>query len=97
MNDPMLMAPGSKEVLSQWQKCFTALKQVNFLVETYEASSNKESQVVKQTGGMDTTRALIYYHLVTRWGGVLSCVSALTTSFPFPRNEVWSFIKRRLG
>ena len=51
MNDPMLMAPSSKEVLSQWQKCFTALKQVNFLVETYEASSNKESQVVKQTGG----------------------------------------------
>lgn len=30
MNDPMLMAPSSKEVLSQWQKCFTALKQVNF-------------------------------------------------------------------
>ena len=71
MNDPMLMAPSSKEVLSQWQKCFTALKQVNFLVETYEASSNKESQVVKQTGGTGYYfRALIYYHLVTRWGGV---------------------------
>ena len=23
LNDPMLMAPSSKEVLSQWQKCFT--------------------------------------------------------------------------
>ncbi|MFR4462106.1 MAG: hypothetical protein ACLT63_14830 [Bacteroides xylanisolvens] len=49
LNDPMLMAPSSKEVLSQWRNV-SALKQVNFLVETYEASSNKENQVVKQTG-----------------------------------------------
>ena len=70
LNDPILMAPSSKEVLSQWQKCFTTLKQVNFLVETYEASSNKENLVVKQTGGTGYYfRALIYYHLVTRWGG----------------------------
>ncbi len=94
----MLMAPSSKEVLSQWQKCFTALKQVNFLVETYEASSNKESQVVKQTGGTGYYfRALIYYHLVTRWEEFLSCVSALTMSFPFPRNRSVEFYKEDLA
>lgn len=70
MNDPMSMAPSSKEVLGQWQKCFYSLKASQFLGETYEASSNKDSQVVKQTGETGYYfRALIYYHLVTRWGG----------------------------
>ena len=99
MNDPMLMAPSSKEVLSQWQKCFTALKQVNFLVETYEASSNKESQVVKQTGGTGYYfRALIYYHLVTRWGGVPILRKRTYDVVPIsPETEVWSFIKEDLA
>ena len=99
MNDPMLMAPSSKEVLSQWQKCFTALKQVNFLVETYEASSNKESQVVKQTGGTGYYfRALIYYHLVTCWGGVPILRKRTYDVVPIsPETEVWSFIKEDLA
>ena len=99
MNDPMSMAPSSKEVLGQWQKCFTALKQVNFLVETYEASSNKESQVVKQTGGTGYYfRALIYYHLVTRWGGVPILRKRTYDVVPIsPETEVWSFIKEDLA
>lgn len=99
MNDPVSMAPGSKEILSQWQKCFTALKQVNFLVETYEASSNKESQVVKQTGGTAYYfRALIYYHLVTRWGGAPIMRKRTYDVVPIsPEADVWAFIKEDLG
>lgn len=99
MNDPMSMAPSSKEVLGQWQKCFTALKQVNFLVETYEASSNKDSQVVKQTGGTGYYfRALIYYHLVTRWGGAPILRKRTYDVVPIsPEADVWNFIKEDLG
>ena len=88
-----------QDMLSQWQKCFTALKQVNFLVETYEASSNKESQVVKQTGGTGYYfRALIYYHLVTRWGGVPILRKRTYDVVPIsPETEVWSFIKEDLA
>ena len=99
MNDPMSMAPSSKDVLGQWQKCFTALKQVNFLVETYEASSNKDSQVVKQTGGTGYYfRALIYYHLVTRWGGAPILRKRTYDVVPIsPEADVWNFIKEDLG
>lgn len=99
MNDPMLMAPSSKEVLTQWQKCFTTLKQVNFLIETYEASSDKENAMVKQTGGTGYYfRALIYYHLATRWGGAPILRKRTYDVVPIsPEAEVWSFIKEDLG
>ena len=78
---------------------FTALKQVNFLVETYEASSNKDSQVVKQTGGTGYYfRALIYYHLVTRWGGAPILRKRTYDVVPIsPEADVWNFIKEDLG
>lgn len=99
LNDPMLMSPSSGSVLSQWQKCFTTLKQVNFLVETYEASSNKDNQMVKQTGGTGYYfRALIYYHLVTRWGGVPILRKRTYEVVPIsPEAEVWNFIKEDLA
>ncbi|GHT11567.1 hypothetical protein AGMMS4956_04790 [Bacteroidia bacterium] len=43
LNDPMLMTAGSSGVLSLWRKSFSTLKQVNFLVETYESSKNQAS------------------------------------------------------
>ena len=37
-------------ILSFWRNSFTTLHQVNFLVETYEASENKESALMKKVG-----------------------------------------------
>lgn len=93
LNDPVSMAPGSADVLSKWQKCFTSLKQVNFLIEVYEGT-NTDSKVVREAGGAAYYfRALLYYQLVTRWGGV-PIVRELTEEIVpvSPEADVWKFI-----
>lgn len=94
LSDPMLMAPSSSDVLSKWQKSFTTLKQVNFLVENYEASENKESPFLSQVGGTAYYfRALIYYNLATRWGGVPILRKRTYETVPIsPEADVWNFI-----
>lgn len=94
LNDPMLMAPSSSDVLGKWQKSFTTLKQVNFLVENFEASGNTDSQLVRQVGGTAYYfRALIYYNLVTRWGGVPILRKRTYDIVPIsPETDVWNFI-----
>lgn len=94
LNDPMLMAPSSKDVLSKWQKSFTTLKQINFLVENFESNGNTDSQLVRQVGGTAYYfRALIYYNLVIRWGGVPILRKRTYDTVPIsPEAEVWNFI-----
>lgn len=94
LSDPMLMAPGSSDVLSKWQKSFTTLKQVNFLVENYEISDNKESSFLSQVGGTAYYfRALIYYNLATRWGGVPILRKRTYETIPISAEaDVWNFI-----
>lgn len=54
---------------------------------------------MKQTGGTGYYfRALIYYHLVTRWGGVPILRKRTYDVVPIsPETEVWSFIKEDLA
>lgn len=94
LNDPMLMSPSSKDVLSKWQKSFTTLKQVNFLVENFESSANTGSQLIRQVGGTAYYfRALIYYNLVTRWGGAPILRKRTYDIVPISsETEVWNFI-----
>jgi hypothetical protein len=47
--DPMQMAAADGRILVLWRNSFTALKQVNFLIETCEASSNQGSAVLKKS------------------------------------------------
>lgn len=93
LNDPVSMAPGSADVLSKWQKCFTSLKQVNFLIEVYEGTSS-DSKVVREAGGAAYYfRALLYYQLVTRWGGVPIIRELTEEIVPIsPEADVWMFI-----
>jgi hypothetical protein len=99
LNDPMLMTAGSGDILNLWQKAYTTLKQVNFLVETYEDNSNQESPVVKTAGGTAYYfRALIYYNMAIRWGGVPILRKRTNDVVPIsPENEVWNFILEDLG
>lgn len=52
ITDPCEMSPSytnqAINILSFWRNSFTTLHQVNFLVETYEASENKESALMKK-------------------------------------------------
>jgi hypothetical protein len=94
LNDPMLMTPGESNILSLWRKAYSTLKQVNFLVETYENNPNQESTVVKTAGGTGYYfRTLIYYNMAIRWGGVPILRERTDDLIPIsPEAEVWNFI-----
>ena len=66
--DPISMIPASADVDGIWKTSFAKLRSVNFLIETLDELNDTKFANVK--GEMYYFRALIYYNLVTRWGGV---------------------------
>jgi hypothetical protein len=96
--DPMQMTPIDGQILNLWQSSFSTLKQINFLVETYEASNNQGNEVLKKVGGTAYYfRALVYYNMVIRWGGVPILRERTNDIVPVsPENEVWNFILENL-
>jgi hypothetical protein len=92
--DPMQMTATDGKILSLWRNSFVALKQVNFLIETYEASNNQGSATLKKVGGtVYYFRALIYYNMAIRWGGVPILKKRTDDVVPIsPESEVWNFI-----
>jgi starch-binding outer membrane protein, SusD/RagB family len=69
--DAVNMAPSDADVLGLWRNAFNRIADVNFLLETIEKSATKSSttsQIYKAEALY--LRALMYYQLVTRWGGV---------------------------
>jgi starch-binding outer membrane protein, SusD/RagB family len=69
--DPINMAPSDADVLGLWRNAFNRIADVNFLLETIEKSATKSSSTIQiYKGEALYFRALMYYQLVTRWGGV---------------------------
>lgn len=66
--DPVSMIPAGGDVDGIWRSLYARLRHVNFLIETLDATQNQKYETVR--GEMYYFRALIYYNLVTRWGGV---------------------------
>lgn len=99
MNDPLVMDPTTGFVATRWSNAYSALKQVNFLIETYEASSNKENASVKQAGGVGYFfRALIYYNLAARYGNVPILEKRTYDIVSISKEaEVWAFVKSDLA
>jgi hypothetical protein len=99
LSDPMLMTASESNILSLWRSAFTTLKQVNFLVETYESSSNQADATVKIAGGTGYYfRALIYYNMAIRWGGVPILRKRTNDVVPIsPEADVWNVILEDLG
>ena len=97
LNDPVSMAPGDKDILDKWQKSFTVLKQINFLLETCAKMDETNTTVKKATGTAYYFRALIYYQMVIRWGGVPIMRERSYNKVPIsPEADVWNFIKEDL-
>jgi len=91
-----ILQPDQGNIAGQWNGYYTALYQVNNLLE---ATSNlEESDRKKQIAGIaHFFRGYIYYNLVTRWGGV-PIIKANTVD-KLPRNteeETWAFIEEEL-
>ena len=66
--DPVSMIPAGSDVDGLWKTAYAKLRSVNFLIETLDELNDPKFATIK--GEMYYFRALIYYHLVTRWGGV---------------------------
>ena len=66
--DPVSMIPASGDVDGIWKTSYAKLRSVNFLIETLDELNDPKFATVR--GEMYYFRALIYYNLVTRWGGV---------------------------
>ena len=99
LSDPLSMSPSDANILSKWRSATSALKEVNFLVETYEAAPGKDTPAYRIAGGTGYMfRALIYYHLATRWGGVPILEKRSYDAVPVsPEAAVWTFIKDDLS
>ncbi len=97
MNDPVSMASSDKGVLDKWQKSFTVLKQINFLLETCNEMDQTNATVQKAMGTAHYFRALIYYQLVIRWGGVPIMRERSYDKIPIsPEVDIWNFIMEDL-
>lgn len=67
--DPVNMNPSDATVLSLWRSAYLTLNMINFLLESINESNNPAAYSTIK-GEALYFRALVYYHLVTRWGGV---------------------------
>lgn len=102
MLDPCNMNPASTgtntNVLSYWRNSFSALNQVNFLLESYEASSNKDSETMKKIGAAAYYfRAFIYYRLAVHFGNVPILRQRTEEIVPFSSEaDVWTYVEENL-
>jgi hypothetical protein len=89
--DPVSMIPAGADVDGIWRSAYLRLRSVNFMIETLDKLNDPKFATVR--GEMYFFRALIYYHLVTRWGGVP--ILKMRTYDVVQRSteqEVWDFI-----
>lgn len=92
LSDPVSMSPENSTILSMWQTAYSSLSEVNFLIESYEGLASKESYASLGCAAY-YFRALIYYNLATRWGGVPIVRKRTYDLVPIsPEADVWAFI-----
>lgn len=101
--DPCNMAPSYTtdqmvNVLSTWRNGFSAINQVNLLLNAYEAASDKTAELIRQVGMTSHYfRALVYYYMVKRYGNLPIMRTTSNAVVPIsPEAEVWKFIEEDL-
>lgn len=69
--DPVNMNPDDARVLSMWRSAYNRISRANFLIEVIDnlGSAATPAQLTVRAEAL-YFRALMYYHMVTRWGGV---------------------------
>jgi hypothetical protein len=69
--DPVNMNPEDPLLLSMWRSAYNRISKANFLIEVIDdlgGAATPAQRVIRAEALY--FRALMYYHLVTRWGGV---------------------------
>lgn len=96
-SDPINMNPSDADLYARWTKAYTALNKINFLIKVINNTSNPTSFNTTK-GEALYARALIYYNLVTRWGGVPVLTEQSYANVPRGTEaEVWAQIKSDLS
>lgn len=96
--DPVGLTPADADIATLWQNAYAGISTINFLIETVDnlgGNATAATQVYK--GEALYFRALMYYNLVTRWGGVPILLK--NTNEAVQRSteaEVWTQIKTDL-
>ncbi len=69
--DPVNMNPDDARVLSMWRSAYNRISRANFLIEVIDnlGSAATPAQLTVRAEAL-YFRSLMYYHMVTRWGGV---------------------------
>jgi hypothetical protein len=97
--DPVSMTASNATITGLWQTAYKELSKVNFLISQVDAlGADTTAALLSYKGEALYFRALIYYNMVTRWGGVPIVLK--NTSDLIPRSseaEVWSQIKSDLN
>jgi hypothetical protein len=91
--DPVNMISSDAGVLSMWRNAYNRIANVNILLEALDKFVSQTGDIQRYRGEALYFRALLYYHLVTRWGGVP--VLTKTTFDIVQRSseaEVWKLI-----
>ncbi|OJU55367.1 MAG: hypothetical protein BGN96_15840 [Bacteroidales bacterium 45-6] len=92
--DPISMTPDyGTPTQSLWATLYMRLRKINFLIETIDASTSTSATLATTKGEAYYFRALIYYNLVTRWGGVPILKNRTEDIIQrATEQEVWDFI-----
>ncbi|HEY0174789.1 MAG TPA: RagB/SusD family nutrient uptake outer membrane protein, partial [Pedobacter sp.] len=94
--DPINMNPSDADLYTHWSKAYTTLNKINFVLKTIADNPNPAGyNTIK--GEALYLRALIYYNLVTRWGGVPILTEQTYNVVPRASEaDVWAQIKTDL-
>lgn len=68
--DPVNSNPADAGILSLWRSAYRRIKDINFLIERIDNTANQTAIMQTYKAEALYFRGLMYYNLVTRWGGV---------------------------
>lgn len=96
--DPIAMTPSDADIATMWQNAYKGINTINFLIGAVNNLGNgATTAMLAYKGEALYFRALMYYNLVTRWGGVPIVLT--NTNDPIQRSteaQVWTQIKSDL-
>lgn len=102
MLDPCNMSPqdvnSNVKVLSYWRNSFSALNQVNYVLELYYKSGSKDNSRMKEVASAcHYFRAFIYYRLAAHFGNVPILRECTEDIVPISKEaDVWKFVEENL-
>jgi len=96
--DPVSMTASDQDITTMWQNAYKAISVLNFLMASVDdLGSSATAVTLSYKGEALYFRALVYYNLVTRWGGVPLILNATDQAVQrSTETQVWTQIEADL-